>query len=642
MLEPCTVDFETKRIEKRPQYPPRPVGVSIAWPGKRPMYYAWGHPSKNNCTEGRAKRELDKCSRFKAGVAYHNAKFDIDVCREHLGINLAPSWERVHDTQFLLYLDDPHQRELSLKPSAERLLGMAPSEQEAVRDWLIANQPVPGVRLHNKGKNSAGYWAGHISHAPGSLVGAYAMGDVVRTAKLWRKLIPSIERRGMVGAYNRERELCLNLLDMEKRGVPVDVEALEADVRAYNVALERVENWMRRRLKVGESFNFQAPQKLVEALIKARLVNRKDLGTTESGKVAADKETLGAAIKDPEFLSVLSYRRKLGKYVSTFMEPWLEVARTSGGLIFPIWHQTRTDENGARTGRMSSTPNVQNIPQEPAALFREHLPIDKRRGSALPHLPIKNLPALPKVRKYIVPFKGHALINRDYSQQEFRIVAHYEDGQLLASYQKEPWTDMHEYAQVMIGKLLGREIRRKDIKTMGFGLIYGMGVGLLAERMGCTVREARDVKNAYLDVIPGIRALYSDMKELAANKQPFRTWGGREYYCEPPAIVDGQFRTFDYKMVNYLVQGGAADCTKEAVNNYYRTKPRNHHLLAVVHDELLSSVPFAALASGMRTMRRAMESVKFDVAMLSEGTYSLKNWADKRPFDSKGVTLYAA
>ena len=147
---PITLDFETFGIEGRPNHPPVPVGVSIKYPGKKPHYYAWGHPSENNCTYGEALQNLKKAweagSRPGVGLLFQNGKFDMDVAETHMGLPRL-GWEVYHDTLFLLFLDDPHQKELGLKPSAERLLGLPPEERDEVGAWLVANQPVPDVKI---------------------------------------------------------------------------------------------------------------------------------------------------------------------------------------------------------------------------------------------------------------------------------------------------------------------------------------------------------------------------------------------------------------------------------------------------------------------------------------------------------------
>src|SRR3546814_829109 len=151
MPKPNTVDFETHGIDARPHYPPVPVGVSIKPWGKKSRYYAWGHLQGNNCSWEEARAALLDAYDNPDGVLFQNGKFDVDVADVHLDVPI-PAWDKIHDTQFLLFLDDPHQIELGLKPSAERLLGIPPEEQDAVGDWLVANQPNPGVKISQIGR----------------------------------------------------------------------------------------------------------------------------------------------------------------------------------------------------------------------------------------------------------------------------------------------------------------------------------------------------------------------------------------------------------------------------------------------------------------------------------------------------------
>src|SRR5690606_10098918 len=115
-------------------------GVSIKYPGRKSKYYSWGHVEKNNCSWGEAQKALKECWNHKDGLLFQNGKFDVDVAEVHMDLPIPP-WNMIHDTMFLLFLDDPHQQELSLNPSAHRLLGMAPEEQDAVGEWLLTNQP---------------------------------------------------------------------------------------------------------------------------------------------------------------------------------------------------------------------------------------------------------------------------------------------------------------------------------------------------------------------------------------------------------------------------------------------------------------------------------------------------------------------
>jgi DNA polymerase I-like protein with 3'-5' exonuclease and polymerase domains len=235
--------------------------------------------------------------------------------------------------------------------------------------------------------------------------------------------------------------------------------------------------------------------------------------------------------------------------------------------------------------------------------------------------------------------KDHVLAGRDYSQQEPRILAHFEDGALLAQYQANPWIDYHDNAKEHLERIFRRPFKRKPVKNINLGIIYGQGVASLALKNDESYEETKNLKNAIFEMYPGLKDMYSEMRRRAKAGEPITTWGGRVYYCEPPAIVNGKIMEFDYKMVNVLIQGSASDCTKEGMIRYYKIRPENHFLLMSVHDELVLSCPANELVWGLELLRQAMESVEFEVKILSEGAWSAKNWAQMADYDKKGKTV---
>ncbi len=602
---PTAVDFETKAIQGRPDYPPAPVGVAIKKWGKKGKYYAWGHPTANNCDFETARTALRAVWADDAGVLCHNAKFDIDVAEVHFGLAL-PMWDRTHDTTFLLFLDDPHQRQVGLKEAANRLLGMPPEERDAVQEWLLSNQPVPGVRIK---KSDAG---AYIAHAPGDVVGPYSLGDVERTELLFAKLFPSIAERGMLQSYDRERRLVPILLDMERRGIRVDVRKLSADVQSFGTLLQKLEHWVRYKLGAPD-LNLDSGAQLVEALVAAGMCDVSKMGLTKTGKVSTDKAALAAGIEDKQLAGVLQYISQLGTCLRTFMEPWLAVAEKSGEYIYTNWNQIRGGEGGTRTGRFSSTPNLQNIPQEFKPIFTQ------KRGDGLPKAPFK-LPPLPLCRGYVLPYEGHVLIDRDFASQELRLLAHFEDGPMLQSYLEKPDIDFHQYAADLIAETTGVPITRKSAKNIGFAILYGAGLTKLAAQLGVAYDEAKRFLDAYLSVFPSIREIQKDLRLRGKSGEPIRTAGGREYYCEPPAIVDGRIREFSYKLLNYLIQGSAADQTKDALIRFHDCAGPGL-LLASVHDQILVSVPVERRDDIMTTLRDCMAETELDVPMLSDGKW---------------------
>jgi len=609
---PIPIDFETKGIERRPDYPPIPVGVSIQYPGKKSQYFGWGHPEGNNCEEWQAKERVKDIVRSGDEMVFQNAKFDVDVMQTHWDVGPI-DWRRIHDTLYLLFLHSPHERTLSLKPSSERLLGMPPEEQDKVKDWVLAHKREIEAE---HGKFTPKEFGKFIWLVPGSIVGPYANGDTDRTGKLFKYLLPIIKEDGMLGAYDRERELMPIMLENERLGVRVDLPRLRKDIKIYEQAWEQVETWLRKQLR-APGLDFEKDAQVAEALDKAGIVTEWNL--TPTGKRSVSKDNLTPDMfKNPKIASALGYRNRLKTCMDTFMRPWYRIAEHNGGIINTSWNQVRSTDSGgvgARTGRMSCSPNLMNIPTEW---------YEKNDGYVHPkHLPI---PELPIIRSYILGDKGQIFGGRDYNQQELRILAHYEDDKLMAAYNENPMLDVHSYVQDAVSAIMGRKIERKPIKILNFGTIYGMGLGKLAASMGVEVDTAKAINDARKRAMPGVKSLEDGIKDGARKDTPVRTWGGRLYYKEPSMIIRGRTVDFGYKLLNYLIQGSAADCTKQSIINYHAVK-REGRFLASVHDENNITAPAKAMKAELKILGEAMAAVKFDVPMLSE-PYMGKSWGE--------------
>ena len=229
------------------------------------------------------------------------------------------------------------------------------------------------------------------------------------------------------------------------------------------------------------------------------------------------------------------------------------------------------------------------------------------------------------MRRYILPDKGQTIVHRDYNQQEFRILAHFEDDVLMKEYLRDPRIDYHTKMKELIEERTGLTLERRSVKILNFGILYGMGGALLASKLGVGVDEALALRKAQKAATPGVAALDASLKALGRSGSPIRTWGGRQYYCEPPKLVDGQMRSFEYKLLNYLIQGSAADCTKEALIRYHQHPKRRARMMVTVHDEI--NVSSAAVNQDAEVLREVMESIEFDVPMLSDMKVG-PNWGD--------------
>jgi DNA polymerase I-like protein with 3'-5' exonuclease and polymerase domains len=618
-----TIDFETGSIERRPDYPPKPKSISIQRIGeKKPTFYAWGHPEGNNCDEATPRAIVRDIVRSGERMLFQNAKFDVDVMQTHWKVGPV-SWDRIHDTLYLLFLDDPHQRELSLKPSAARLLDMPPDERDAVKDWILAHKKEI-ERIH--GKFTPKEAGKHICMAPAQIVKPYCNGDVIRTKKLYDLLFPVIHECGMMEAYDRERQLMPILLENERQGVRIDIAALERDVEIYEKALKYADAWLRRRLG-NKDLDFEKDREVAAALKKSGIV--KHFVQTPTGQDSVSKRNLTPSMfEDPRVASVLGYRNRLVTCLNTFMRNWLSMASRNNGWLNTNWNQVRNTDGkgvGARTGRLSSSsPNFMNMPKAWDG---------KDDGYVHPSF-LRSLPPLPILRRYILPDSNGALwLHRDYNQQELRILGHFEDGALKDEYISNPELDVHQYVKEQIWEITHLDVPRPKTKSLNFGMLYGMGLSALALALDTPYDEAKRLKKAQLAAMPGLKQLNDGILELANHDEPIRTWGGRLYYKEAGVKIRNRLVDFGYKLLNYLIQGSAADCTKQAIINYDAIKKHGRFLITV-HDELNGSAPKKAAKSEMKLLNEAMLSVTFGVPMLSDAKMGT-NWGTLEKYKEK-------
>jgi DNA polymerase I-like protein with 3'-5' exonuclease and polymerase domains len=634
-----TIDFETKPIQDRPDYPPQPVGVAIKYGAEKSKYLAWGHAAgRNNATEEEAYHELAQIVGSDAGLLFHNAYFDLSVLHEYFGLAL-PEWSRVHDTAILAFLIDPHAITHGLKELAETHLGMRPEERDAIGEWAWEHRTrikeETDLRVtRSKNKKTGEYKVSKVWQyywmAPGDLAGEYACGDVDRTFELFRYWMPHVAKLGMVSAYNREREVAPIFYQNEVEGMCVNREALEQDCSVYSDLVEYVEDLLRERL--GDSgLNFDADVDVAAALSRNGIVNDEDWSPTDSGEkwfaknpgktildmppqyrsMSKDKLKL-KHYQDPEVFHVLGYRNRLQTALKMFMKPWRDQAAKTGGRIHTHWNTTRGASGGTRTGRPSTySPNFLNISKN-----------FEGRPDRWEHPDfIDGLDHLPLVRKYIIADSpDHVILHRDFSGQELRIFGHYECGPLLAAYKRDPEIDVHQMVADKILELFpGTPLNRGKTKIINFQSLYGGGANALAGDLDIDIAEAKQFKAYHNQALPGRVALVDTITRLTRRGIPIRTWGGRCYLPEPARRVDGQMRDFTYKLINYLIQGSAADITKQAMIDWHKHPDREARFLVQVYDELNVVAHKDVAQKQMEVLREVMQAPRIDVEMLSDG-----------------------
>ena len=679
------LDFETEPILNGTA--PRPVGVAIRTFGDRSArgtYYHWGHRPNGGVqdaasrawtksTRGSVYSDESDVKRLVAGilaretVLYFNAGFDVRVAAAWLQLDRYPEPSQIHDAAWLAFLHDPNADSLSLKPLCERLLGDPPDTQNALREWIgthvvqTASQKAAGL----PGPKSAS-WGAYIAFAPASLVGPYALDDVRKTEALYRYLLPRIEAWGMSDAYERERRVAPVLWRMQDRGFGLNDDVVH---RAYNDLTDqlwKIDQWLTHPKRFGTA-NPNSPNQVREALERNALMDatRWDRYRTKTGALQTGAHVLQRCMKDRKLANVLAWRGKADFMLSTFVTKWQGKCR-----VHPVWNQTRmaggAADIGARTGRISSTPNVQNISSAP-----ERVVTKKGQEGLLVPPRFADL-ALPHLRQAIIPAKGRVFIVVDYSQQELRILAHYEGGELMKAFRSDPRLDLHTFVQQTVNARTGKSWARKPIKNVNFGIIYGSGAAKQADQLGLdpgdplVIRSMRELKSDVLTALPGVNALDREFKyetlhhvtpemmeaggvlrsEWSSNPRvldPIYTIGGRICFLEPPYYDSDEDRemSFEYKILNTAIQGSAADQIKEAM---IELDARGFDIVLSVHDELVIEVDEAddaTLVAQMTEIQTVMEgvterlrrptqsgAVPFDVPMVAVPEIKRRSWGE--------------
>lgn len=632
-----TADFETWPIMQRPNFPPKPVGLAL-WPQGQPEeYMAFDHVAGGNThTEHDARERLrqmwvDPTVTF----VWHNAKFDLAVAEEQWELpRLSP--ERFEDTMILAFLNNPYEPRLGLKPLAAKYLDMPPDERDAVASYVMHHktqfeqQWAQGGYAVSQGplkvqKGKEGAW---IFAVPGEIVSPYAKGDVIRTGRLFSLLEPVVQKAGMGAAYLREKQLMSILMDNERSGMRVDVAALQSDINRYSAAFEYVEAQLRHHLGAS-GLNFDADQDVASVLVQSGAVPEQNFSRTAptklhaNGQYSMSKDTLLPELFTGvtrtgalgwQIASALGYRNRLATCLNTFMRPWLAQAERNNGYITTNWSQTREMATGAVTGRaVTAFHNFLNLPKDFSG-----------RDDQYDHPAFLGVPQLPLCRSYILPDDGQVFLHRDFAGQELRVFGNFEQGDIWSQYQQDPKLDVHARVGAQFMQAAGREIERTKIKVMNFQALYGGGAPALAKKLRIALSEAKELKKFHDQALPGRKILNEEITRILRRGDPIRTWGGRLYWPTEPGEHGRE--TF-YKVLNYLIQGSAADLTKQALidwNDLRLALPpwlATARFMVTVYDEINICAPPEVAHLHMRLLKVAMEDDRLSVKMLSDGKW---------------------
>ena len=584
-MRSVALDFETEAIEGH--RPPRPVGLAVAHSLKSGSYYGWGHPGSNNSTRADAKRRLRAVGDGSHDLWFFNAGFDVPVAR-HLGVALP--WERVRDAQILAFLGNPMARSRSLKGLCESELGVAPAERDALYAYIKAHVP-EARRLGHKALGA------YISQAPCSQVAPYASVDVLDVLRLrehWRSYA-----RGP--AWEREHAMLPILARMRQVGIPLDRRGLVRDAARYEGWLVRCEDWLQKRLGIREL----KPSLVVEACESLGIADA--WYDTPTGGDSLAKEHLVKLVAeghfhDPAFVQVWAYRAYLAWTLRTFARPWLA---TGLDAVHPTWNGVLGDEGGAVTGRLSSRPNVQNLPKR---IPQFDVPADLGVGP------------LPNMRAYFKAPAGYTFVGIDISQQELRVLGHFVPS-IGDWYRSDPRFDLHTRVRELIASVAHIDMPRDQVKIVSFCRIYGGGANAISEQAGITMERASEFRDAHRDALPGIQRWDDDVLH---KSDTYATVGGRTYKSAPGKA---------YRDKNYAIQGSSADQLKTILVELEPAARSMHGWVPLTaHDEILTCVPTERASEMRSTLTELVESTgvgkrnaMFDVPMLGE-TYQGKRW----------------
>ena len=257
---------------------------------------------------------------------------------------------------------------------------------------------------------------------------------------------------------------------------------------------------------------------------------------------------------------------------------------------------------GARTGRLS------------VAWF---LNIAKKRKFDYSLLP-GGTPIFESPKIALLPEEGELWIDRDWKQQEFRIMAHFEYGPLFQRYQANPELEIHqETTDTINGE--GYDYSRDSIKTINLALLYKLGVDKMAFRMGISRDEALKLRKLVQRANPGIALLEEQITAAIHARGYVNTYYGARILKEPSRLIQGRLVNFIYKVPNHLIQRSAAEQMKEAVVKWHADGYADRWpWLLSVHDSNNISASSQEAAEASRCLDEVMQAGTYEVKMLSD------------------------
>lgn len=392
----------------------------------------------------------------------------------------------------------------------------------------------------------------------------YACEDADVTLRLKNALHDELVRNDAIQLFEEvEMPLVRVLAAMELTGVRIDTETLRETSELFTLRMNKLEEEV--FALAGESFNLSSPKQVGEILFDKLKIDER-AKRTKTGQYVTSEEVLEKLRPRHEIVDRILNYRGLKKLTSTYVDSLPTLINPSTGKIHTSFNQTVTS-----TGRLSSSnPNLQNIPV---------------RGDDG-----------KEIRKAFIPEPGCTFFSADYSQIELRIMAHLSgDKHMIEAFLEGD--DIHASTAAKIyHKPIGDVTRdeRRKAKTANFGIIYGISVFGLAERLNVPRSEARELIDGYFATYPRVREYMDESIERARRQGYIETLLRRRRYLPDinsrNAIVRGYA---ERNAINAPIQGSAADIIKIAmvsIYNRFLSENLRSTMMLQVHDELNFSV----------------------------------------------------
>ena len=507
-----------------------------------------------------------------------NLKYDLEVLRNYNIRLQGPMW----DTMIAHYLIQPELRH-NMDFMAEAYLGY----KTVHIDELIGP----------RGKNQRS-----MRDLSPTIVYEYACEDADITLQLKEKLEPELKRLDCEKLfYEIEMPLMPVLAEMEMNGVLIDTESLKQTSKDLTARMNEIETHIYEL--AGEQFNISSPKQVGDILFaKMKIIDKPK--KTKTGQFVTSEEVLTQLAGKHEIVSEILAFRGLKKLLSTYVDnlPLLINKRT--GHIHTSFNQCVT-----ATGRLSSTdPNLQNIP------------IRGEDGK--------------EIRKAFVPEPGCQFFSADYSQIELRVMAHLsQDENMIQVFSKGK--DLHAATASTIYKKSIEEVSRDErtkSKRANFGIIYGITIFGLAERLGISRDEARQLIDGFFETFPRVKDYMERAKHEAREKGYVETLFGRRRYLPDINSGNATVRGFaERNAINAPIQGTAADIIKVAmirIHDRFQREGIKSKMLLQVHDELNFSVlPEEKGRVGEIVLQEMQNAIQLAVPLVADSGWG-DNWLE--------------